>query len=472
MKAILAWLLRLFSPEGHIAAEGAPEKLPPMKDIYAESFHIAWPGMVEGLFVGLVSLVDTMMVSGLGTTAVAAVGLTNQPKFIIMAFAMALNTGAVAVIARRIGERRLLEASRCLKQVLVLCVLISAITASLSFIFARPYLMFAGAKADTIDLAVTYFRYVIPGLFFQNLTLTINAAQRCTGNSKLSMYTNLAGNVVNIVLNYLLIHGRLGFPAWGVKGAAIATAIGSMVGFGISIRSLFHRDCVFVLSRASGRWRPEGDMWKSLWQVSSSSLFEHICMRIGFFIYSVIVANLGTTLFAIHQICMNVTSLLFTSFDGIMAASAALAGRELGAKQPRLSEGYVFACQRISLLLGTVMTILLVVFRHGIMGMFSADTFVIVTGGRVLLIVAACTHVQGIMLVHAGALRGAGDTKFVAKVALLSIAVIRPIVSWVLCYPVGLSIYGPWIGLNLDFYLRGYLNTRRFKQGNWKRIQL
>lgn len=104
-------------------------------------------------------------------------------------------------------------------------VLISALVCGLSFLFARPYIQFAGAQADTIDLAVQYFRIVIIGQFFGNIGMTINAAQRCAGNSKISMRTNLAANGINVIFNYLLIGGHFGFPRLEVAGAAIATVL-------------------------------------------------------------------------------------------------------------------------------------------------------------------------------------------------------------------------------------------------------
>ena len=183
--------LQPFLPSGFDPREG--------RHLLKETIDLAWPATVESIFVGLASLVDTIMVSALGTTAIAAIGLTNQPKFIAIAFIASLNVGITAIISRRIGANRLDDANACLRQSLLMSVLISALVCGLSFLFARPYIQFVGAQADTIELAVQYFRIVIAGQFFGNIGMTINAAQRCAGNSKISMRTNLAGKGINVV---------------------------------------------------------------------------------------------------------------------------------------------------------------------------------------------------------------------------------------------------------------------------------
>ena len=111
--------LQPFLPSGFDPQEG--------RHLLKETIDLAWPATVESIFVGLASLVDTIMVSTLGTTAIAAIGLTNQPKFIAIAFIASLNVGITAIISRRIGANRLDDANTCLRQSLLMSVLISAL---------------------------------------------------------------------------------------------------------------------------------------------------------------------------------------------------------------------------------------------------------------------------------------------------------------------------------------------------------
>jgi hypothetical protein len=125
---------------------------------------------------------------------------------------------------------------------ILLSAMISLITASLGFIFAKPILTLTGAESTYIGDAVTYFRYIMYGIPFQALNLTINAAQRGCGKTKISMTTNVISNLVNIMFDYLLINGIWLFPRWGIKGAAIATSLGAFAAFCISLRTLLGRN--------------------------------------------------------------------------------------------------------------------------------------------------------------------------------------------------------------------------------------
>ncbi|MDR1765831.1 MAG: MATE family efflux transporter [Lachnospiraceae bacterium] len=442
-------------------------------------WQIAWPATLESFFVGLTGLIDTAMVSALGTSAIASVGLTNQPKFICLAFALSLNVGVVALVSRRLGEGELAagrgegvtEASKVLRHALTLGLLLSIATCSLTFLAARPFLFFAGAGGDTIDQAVVYLRIVIAGQLFQHMCLTINCAQRCIGLARLSMVTNLCACLVNICFNYLLIGGQMGFPAWGVAGAAAATSLGHLVAFCIALASLLSKRCRFV-TFASRDWIPSAATMKSLWHVSIGALGEHMALRAGFLVYVLIVANLGTLAFATHQICMNITNMVISCFDGVSIAAAAVVGLDMGARNPASAERNTLLAGVMSLAGAAVFVVLFAMFPQGVMGIFSKDPDVVRMGAPILVILAAGTFGASVNSTCSGALRGAGDTRFVAVSSLVSTTLIRPALSWFLCYPIGLGLVGPWLGLLIDFWLRAAMNFSRFCAGRWKSIVL
>ena len=192
-----------------------------MKQIH----DLAWPATVESIFVSLVGMVDTVMVSTLGTTAIAAVGLCSQPRFIAQSFTLSLNVAVTALISRRVGQLYVYLLAICLRQALLCSGFIAFLVCGASALFARPYLMLAGGNDQTIDMAVSYFQIAMIAQFFQALSTTITTAQRSGGNSRISMQANVTANVVNIILNYLWIGGHFGFEAMGVTGAALATLV-------------------------------------------------------------------------------------------------------------------------------------------------------------------------------------------------------------------------------------------------------
>jgi len=446
-------------------------EVPDTRQVYKNAIDMAWPSAIEAVLVGLVSSIDIMMVGSLGASAIAAVGITNQPKFILLAIIFSLNVGVTAIVARRRGEKDREGANRCLRQALVICLMLSAILSVIGFTYARPLLLFAGAQADVIDNAVTYFRIIAIGNFFTSVSLTINAAQRGSGNTKISMRTNIVANIVNLTFNFLLINGHFGFPKLGVAGAAIATLLGNIVAFLMSLRSITKADG-FLHIKFKSDWKLDKETVKSIMSISSSSFVEQICMRVGFLVTTMLVASLGTIAFATHQICMNIVNLSFTFGDGLGIGASALVGQNLGAKRPDLATIYSKTIQRIALTVGAILFILFIGGRYFLVGLFTNDDSIIQMGGKIMIIMAMMSPVQTVSVVIGGTLRGAGDTKFVAYSSLISIGIVRPLTTWLFCYPLGFGILGAWFSFMTDQCLRLLINSWRFKTGKWTKIKI
>ena len=173
---------------------------------------MAWPAVMESFFVSFAGMVDSWMVSSLGASAVAAVGLTTQPKFIGLCIFMALNVSVSALVARRRGEQDKYGANQVLLMALAFVLVMGTIISIAAVTFASPIITFCGAQADTHDDAVLYYRIIMGGMMFNIVSMAINAAQRGAGNTKIAMRTNVTSNVVNMIGNYLLIQGNFGFP--------------------------------------------------------------------------------------------------------------------------------------------------------------------------------------------------------------------------------------------------------------------
>jgi len=444
-------------------------EIPPTKEVYSTAFRIAWPSTLEAVLVGLVGVIDTIMVSTLGSGAIAAVGLTNQPKMIVLAIIMSLNVSVTAIVARRKGAMQRLDANSCLRFSMLLSGVISLLLSALGYIFARPMMIFAGAGSDIIDMAVTYFKIIMLGTIFNGLSMTINAAQRGAGNTKISMVTNLAANFVNMTFNYLLINGNLGFPRLGIAGAALATVIGSVVSLGIAVASLLYHDS-FLSLRIRCKWLLDKLSLKSMFSISSSALVEQAFMRVGFFTYAKIIAGLGTDAFATHQIAMNAMSMSFTFGDGLSVACASLVGQNLGAKRPDMSIVYGKVGNRLALCVSSCLCIIFFTCSEPILRLFTQEAHIIQAGIPLIWITGIVTFAQTSQVVFSGCLRGAGDTKFVAMVSFISILFLRPILSYVLCYPLGLGLMGAWIGIIIDQYVRLSCTMWRFGTGKWTKI--
>ena len=460
-----------FGTETMAPKELRQEPTPPASQLYRRDIAVAWPSTAESILIAAVSAVDTMMVGGLGAAAISAVGICSQPRLLTLAVIISLNVGVTAIVARRRGENNTAGAVRCFKQSLLVSAILTFLVCGLSFFFARPLLLLSGADPEYLELSVQYFRIIDIGLLFYAVTLTINAAQRGAGNTKIALRTNLTANVINLIFNYFLINGYGGFPRLEVAGAALATTLGNIVAFFMALASVLDRRC-FISLRNRISWRFEKTVIASIAKVSSSALAEQFFLRLGMLSFTRLVSGLGTVPYATHVVCMNIMNMSFSLGDGLGVAASALVGQSLGAKRPDLAMIYGKVTQRVAFLCALVMASIFFVGRFEIIRLFIEETPVIALGGQVMLVIAVLCLIQTTQVVLAGSLRGAGDTAFVALLALLGLTIVRPVVGWLLCYPAGLGLIGAWLGLLSDQFLRMLLLFRRFRGGRWTKIEL
>lgn len=435
---------------------------------------VAWPAVLESFFVALVGMVDSLMVSRLGTYAVAAVGLTTQPKFLGLSLFSATNVAVSAITARRKGQGDKDSANRTLMTAMIFVVTAVALVSFVCVTFADPIIRFSGSKADTHESAVAYFRIIMGGMVFTVISLLINAAQRGSGNTKIAMQTNLTSNLVNVVGNFLLIEGRFGFPELGIEGAAWATVIGTVVACGMSIASLFRKDSfVNIGYMISNRLRATIAEARSLVKIASSVFLEQILIRIGFMSVAMMVANLGTQEYAAHQVGMNVMSLSFSFGDGMQVAAVTLIGQSLGRKQPEMAKRYGAICQRMGNMISVVLSILyLLGGRFFFQLYFPKDEYAVEIGVRIMQMMVLIVLMQVAQVIYMGCLRGAGDVKFTTFVATISITIIRPCLSYLCAYALAMGVIGVWIGIIGDQITRLLLTSMRFKSGKWAKIEV
>lgn len=456
-------------------------ELPTTQQAYKDVLSIALPSVAEMVLMSFIGMFDTMMVSVLGLPAVSAVGLCGQPRMILLSLFFALNTGVTAIVARRKGEGRQADANRTLRNGLLIGLIVSAVVMAMAFVLSRPLLNLAGAQADTIDYAQDYFNTLIYFLPINGITMCICAAQRGVGNTRITMYVNIASNLVNLCFNYLLIGGNFGFPRLEVEGAAIATGIGYCVGLVMALVTVYDRRRNFGFLRLSRHddWKPDRETVTAIAKLSGSAMVEQLALRVGFFSYSAIVANLGTTVNAAHTIVAQFQNISFSIADGLGVAGTSLVGQMLGKKRPDLSAIYGKATQRMSLLVSLLLATLIVIFRYQLVGMFTTDPVGMGLAAQVMLLLALFQPLQMSSVVISGALRGAGDTKYVALVMILCVMIIRPVLSLITIYIIqnhlhrpDIALMGAWAASIVDMLVRLISVNRRFAGGKWHDIKV
>lgn len=443
------------------------------KALLQETIRLAWPAVLESFFISLAGMIDTMMVSSLGTYAVAAVGLTTQPKFITLAVFFSTNVAVSALVARRKGQNDRRNANEVLVTALWFTIAACLVLSIVSVALADPIITLCGSNMDTHEAAVTYFRVIQGGMIFNVLTMVINAAQRGAGNTRIAMTTNVVSSLVNICFNYLLINGNFGFPEWRLFGAAVATVLGTVASFAMSLHSLFKKNSfVSIPYIFKEKVKASREVLKSIWHLTYNLLIENFAMRVGFMTTAVIAARLGTDAFAAHQVGMNFLSLTFSFGDGMQVAAVALIGRSLGEKKPAKAKIYGSMCQHVGLAISIVLAIIFFFFGKALFSLFFAAPDILSDGVLISRFIIVIALFQISQVIYGGCLRGAGDVKYCLFASLLSVTIIRTIVTWLLTSVFTLGLTGIWIGVLSDQFSRFVLLRHRFEKGEWTTLRI
>lgn len=454
-----------------------PEDADP-KQINRDVLKLVWPSAVELFLVSLASTVDMMMVGSLGPWAIAAIGLTNQPKFIVMSLFMALNSGATAMVARFRGMEEQDTANAVMRQALMITGIFSIVMAIGGY-FASGWAMGAmGAEADTLGPATVYLQIQMMGFPAQAITMSVTAVLRGVGNTRVPMVYNLVANGLNVLFNWLLIFGNLGFPQMGVAGASLATILGQVVAMIIAISALLFGKGNYLRIRRGDSFRPNFDLIKRIAKIGWPAMIEQFIMRAGMLLYVRVVASLGTLVYSTHQIIMNILNFTFMNGQAFGIAATAFIGINLGKGRPDLATIYVRSARRMGMMVSIFLALMFILFGEQIIGLFlmgsneTEKANIITTGMQILWIVAILQPLQCSQLILNGALRGAGDTRSTAMVMFIGVLLIRPVLSYALVNWLELGLIGAWLAMAADQVFRSIFSFVRFQMGKWKYIRV
>lgn len=442
-----------------------------------EIFKIGVPVFVELLMGTLFGMVDMIMLGNSGTGAIvtasiAAIGITNQYTFIGLSLLSALTTGATAIIARYIGAKKHDRIENVLRHILLLAMLFLAVPVIIFGLTKSDLIMgFIGAQPDAIEAGRDYFRAIMVGFIFQAFNFATFASMRGTGDTKTPMRINMVANILNVIGNAVLIFGLFGFPAMGVTGAGVSTALSQVVAAILSFIYLVKGKNVVKLT-LSEPFHFDSKIIYNLVKIGIPAAIEQVLFRVGILLYVRTVADLGTTVYATHQLSLNILSLSFTIGQAFGVAASTLVGRSLGQNDTDLAENYMKDIRNIGMLLAIPVSLLLFFGSSVILRLYTQDPEIISMGSGVLKMIAFIQPFQAAQFISAGGLRGAGDTMFTLVSTGVGVLGVRNLGATIFIRMLGMGLTGAWIALIFDQMMRWVLIGYRVRTGHWKHVKL
>jgi putative MATE family efflux protein len=411
-------------------------------------FRLSLPVLLSSLFQRLVSIVDIFLTGGLGAAAIAATGLGQLLLFTTMTFFWGLSTGVTVVTAHLWGGGRREEAGRAAFVACLACLLMTAVCTVIGSLWGGDVARLMGVSSDVQALAAEYTRLVFLWMIWTTGLNVLSAIMHGTGDTRTPMEAIILVNILHVLLAWPLIYGKFGFPALGVKGAAIAINSSEFVGFAyLLIQALRKKYITFS--------RPDLPIFGRIWRVGWPVALERIAQQSGQLFYSSFIISYGTSAYAAHQIGLSIESLSFMPGAGMGIAAATLMGQALGAGKIRRARISHNEALRLAIGVMTIMALLFFFAPHFLIGLFSHDPDVIEKGSVFLRLVAFAQLPLAISFVYAGSLRGTGDTFYVFIVTLVAMWGIRVALSWAATSWLQLSLYAVWGIFLVDWYFRG-----------------
>lgn len=436
-----------------------------------EVLGLALPAMMENILQVFLGIIDMIFIARLGTEAVAGVGMTNLLMNIYIAIFTALGVGTTAVVSRNIGARKKRAAELAVEQSVYSTLLIGLLLGLMTLIFASDLMSIVGAEERVISSALPYFQSVaIPSVFLA-LMLVLSSALRGAGDTKTPMKVTLVINILNVVLDYILIFGLLGFSGLGILGAGLATSISRFIGVLILLYALILKKGPLDTVFKHGLIIKE-KMIKSIWVIGLPAALERLVMRFGQVVYSAMIIKLGTEAYAAHNIAGSIESLSYMPGYGFAIAASTLVGQNLGANNPERAQKMGIISTWLGIGFMVSIGLLFFIFARPLGLLYTQEEIVLQQVVSVLKIIALVQPALCLTLVITAALQGAGDTKFPMYSTILGIWGIRVGGVYLLGIVFKLGLFGVWLAVACDLVFRGFLLLCRFKKGKWKEINL
>ncbi len=422
---------------------------------------LAAPLIVGQLSQMLMGVVDTVMIGRVGVTELAASAFVNNLLFLPLIFGIGLLTSVSIRVSRARGAGDEASARAALRGGLQIAVALGVATLALALAVV-PHLGRFGQETAVAEASPRYFLWVaasmIPALLAVALKNHADALQRPWP----VLWITLGGVALNVVLNWLLIYGNLGFPRLELEGAGVATllaraaAVAGLVWWCLGARS--------VRVWVPRRWfrRPDWGDLRGMVRLGLPPGVQLVA-EVGIFVFAtLLIGTLGERALAAHQIAISCAGMIFMVPLGLSMAltvrMGAAAGGGGGRERQRavVKSGWLLAGFYT---LGSFVLILL--GRHMIAGWFLDDAETVALAAALLLVSAAFQAGDALQITSIGALRGLEDVRFPAAMALLAYWGVALPVGWVLTIPAGFGVFGMWWGITLGLTLAGGVLSRR-----------
>lgn len=440
-----------------------------MKLIRKDVFNLAVPILTEQLFVISLGLINTMMAGHIGKEAVSSIGMVDSINNIFIAFFSALAIGGMVVVAQFIGQGNVKKANETMKQALFSGVIITFLVTIIMFLFQGPIIatLFGSAEPKVISNAHTYLGITLLTYPLIAINLISNGLLRGAGDTKTPMKISIFMNIINVSLTYIFIN----VLDMGIIGAALGIAIARVSGGSIIIIVLLRGSKILKLTNIK-KFKFDKSLLRLVFGIGVPASIESLMFHGGKLITQIFIVNMGTIAIASNAIAGSVATMLNVPGNSLSIAATALVGIYMGKGETKEAESVLSYITKLSTVFLTVIALMFIPFAGKVISLFTSNNEIIQLATTVSIVNSMCIPLWSIAFVLPSGLKGAGDVKYTLITTIIGMWLFRITLGYLLGVVLNFGLVGVWVGMVVDWVVRGTLYYIRFKKGKWKRIMV
>ena len=437
---------------------------------YKQNAALAYPVVLAQGGHILVSIVDNIMIGFIGTLPLAASSFANSICSIFLVLIIGFSFGSTTLMGQSVGEQNMYRLTRFFKNTLLTNFLF--VTLLVSIILGLSPLMYHMGQTNAVaSMAIPYFKILIYGLLPYIFFLSFKSLSESLSLTKIIMIITLAGNVLNIILNYILIYGKLSVPAMGLLGAGYATSIARLamaLGLGLYIFYSKYFEPVRKHFKTVSFTKP---FMKKITVMSLPISAQFTMEVVAFSMGGIMVGWISEKALAAHQIALTLAAFTYMLATGLSVGNTIRVSHQFGKKNYSLMKQVGRSFQEMTLFFMMFWAYIFIVFNNQLPLWFIDDQEVITIAAELLLVAAVFQVFDGLQTVSLAALRGIGDVNRPTIIALISYFIVGIPAGYCLTFTFGMGVIGIWFGYVLALLLASIGFIIRFEKRCQKLLQ-
>jgi len=436
------------------------------KSFYRKLFTLALPIAGQNLIIFALNMLDTIMLGSMGERELAAAGLANQPFFVFTLFLFGISSGSSILVSQYYGKEDKQSVSKIMSYALLVSFILSAVFMGVILAFPKQTMQIYSNDPAVVKLGAGFLRIIAPSYLLTAISTTYLSILRATEDVRLPLKINTLALVINGVLNYIFIFGKLGFPAMGVNGSALATLIARIIECSIAIYLMYsHREKIAIKVRYFIKWD------KLLAKDFSRYVAPVICNEsfwgLGVSVYSIILGRMGTSVVAAYNVAQVFEKFASVAMMGVANAAVIIIGQQLGAGREKKAEEASTTLLAVSVGIGIVCGLILFVINPFIFNMYNISDESVRCARQILFVIMGasifkafnCTAIVGVI-------RAGGDTTCALLLDLSGMWLIGLPLGF-LFWKLGLPAYSVYIGFMVDEVYKCVVGWLRVRSRKW-----